>query len=101
MALGSPGGASIINLVAKTLVATLDWGLDIQAAIASPNFGSRNGPTELEAGTAYEAHAAALRERGHEIRLTEQPSGIHGIERAGKLWRGGADPRREGVARGR
>ncbi len=101
IALGSPGGASIINLVAKTLVATLDWGLDIQAAIAAPNFGSRNGPTEIESGSAYEAHAVGLRERGHDIRFVEQPSGVHGIERAAGLWRGGADPRREGVARGR
>ena len=50
MALGSPGGPWIINYVAKTLVATLDWGLDAQAAIEAPNFGSRNGPTVLERG---------------------------------------------------
>ena len=46
---GSPGGSSIINYVAKSLIAIIDWGLDPQAAIALPNFGSRNGPTELEA----------------------------------------------------
>ena len=48
---GSPGGSSIINYVAKTLIAIIDWGLDPQAASALPNFGSRNGPTELEADT--------------------------------------------------
>ncbi|HNF66283.1 MAG TPA: gamma-glutamyltransferase, partial [Plasticicumulans sp.] len=52
LALGSPGGSSIINYVAKTLLAVLDDHLDLQAAIDRPNFGSRNGPTELEAGTA-------------------------------------------------
>ena len=45
---GSPGGSGIINFVAKVLVGVLDWNLDIQEAISLPNFGSRNGPTELE-----------------------------------------------------
>jgi gamma-glutamyltranspeptidase/glutathione hydrolase len=35
-------------------VNVLDWGMDIQQAIASPRVGSRNGPTELESGTALE-----------------------------------------------
>src|SRR5690606_17468039 len=42
MAIGAPGGASIINYVAKTILGVLDWGLDIQAAISLPNFGNRN-----------------------------------------------------------
>jgi gamma-glutamyltranspeptidase/glutathione hydrolase len=36
--------------VAKPLVGLLDWNLDPQSAISLPNFGSRNGPTELEPG---------------------------------------------------
>ena len=47
--LGSAGGSAIINHVVKTLVAALDWNLDIQQAIAFPNFGNRNGPTEPRA----------------------------------------------------
>ncbi len=50
-ALGSPGGSLIINYVAKALVATLDWKMDMQSAIALPNLGSRGGPTEIETGT--------------------------------------------------
>ena len=30
----SPGGSAIINYVAKVVVGTLDWGLDVQQAIA-------------------------------------------------------------------
>lgn len=100
MVLGSPGGPGIINYVAKTLVATLDWGLGLQDAIALPNFGSRNGPTEIEKGTLYEMLAAPLAERGHTVRLLELTSGTHAIERVKALWRSGADPRREGAARG-
>jgi gamma-glutamyltranspeptidase / glutathione hydrolase len=97
---GSPGGSQIINYVAKALVGVLDWKLDIQQAIDLPNFGSRNGPTQLERGSRYEALAPALATRGHEIRLSEMESGLHGLERVPGGWRGGADPRREGVVRG-
>ena len=100
MVAGSPGGQSIINYVAKALVATLDWKLDVQAAASLPNFGSRNGPTELESGTLYEQLAPQLRERGHEVVAIEFTSGLHLIERVTGGWRGGADPRREGVPRG-
>ena len=52
---GSPGGSAIINYVARGIVALVDWGLTPQQAADLPNFGSRNGPTELERGTALEA----------------------------------------------
>jgi gamma-glutamyltranspeptidase/glutathione hydrolase len=100
LVVGSPGGTAIINYVAKALVAVLDWGLDAQAAVALPNFGSRNGPTEIERGTAYEMLAPELQARGHEVSILNLTSGLHVIERIPGGWRGGADPRREGVARG-
>jgi gamma-glutamyltranspeptidase/glutathione hydrolase len=98
--LGSSGGPPIIYYVAKAVVAMLDWEMDAQSAVALPNFGSRNGPTEIERGSAYEALAPALRERGHEVLLIDLTSGTQAIERVAGGWRGGADPRREGVARG-
>ena len=99
--IGSPGGSQIINFVAKSLVGVLDWKLDVQQAIDTPNFGSRNGPTQIERGSRYEALVPALTERGHDIRLSDMESGLHGIERVPGGWRGGADSRREGVALGR
>jgi gamma-glutamyltranspeptidase/glutathione hydrolase len=100
LVLGSAGGNAIINHVAKTLVATLDWNMDIQQAIALPNFGSRNGPTELEHGTAAASWEGPLRKLGHEVRLIDMTSGVHGIQRTQHGWSGGTDPRREGIARG-
>jgi gamma-glutamyltranspeptidase/glutathione hydrolase len=101
LTIGSPGGAMIINYVAKTLVAKLDWGLDLQAAIAAPNFGSRNGPLYLERGTPYEGLRVALEARGQRVEAVPLASGLHGIERVPGGWRGGADPRRDGAAMGR
>src|SRR5688572_8732430 len=89
LALGSPGGSMIINYVAKALVGTLDWKLDVQAAIELPNFGSRNGPTLIELGSRYEALAGALSERGHQVDRIVLTSGLHGIERTAGGWRGG------------
>lgn len=101
LAIGSPGGSSIINYVAKVLIGTLDWGLDMQQAIDLPNVGSRNGPTELERGRVSSALIEALQARGHEVLVEEQTSGLHGFMRLPNgSWFGGADPRREGIARG-
>lgn len=100
LALGSPGGPFIINYVAKALVGVLAWGLDLQSSIELPNFGSRNGPLEIERGSAYERLAPALRDRGHEVVLRSMTSGLQGIERVPGGWRGAADPRREGAVRG-
>ncbi|MBA1155927.1 gamma-glutamyltransferase [Microvirga mediterraneensis] len=99
-AVGSPGGSLIINYVAKTLVGLLDWKLDPQVAADLPNVGSRNGPTELEAGTEAEGWKAALEAKGHEVKLIAQNSGIHAIVVTPNGLVGGADSRREGVAIG-
>ena len=102
---GSPGGSQIIEYVAKAVIGMLDWNMDPQAAIDLPNFGSRNGPTELEQGQFSPALKQALIARGHELAEIEMTSGTQAIVRVrdaqGKSsWAGGADPRREGEALG-
>jgi gamma-glutamyltranspeptidase/glutathione hydrolase len=97
---GSPGGSQIINFVVKTLVGLLDWKLDPQRAVDLPNFGSRNGPTELEAGTEAEAWKAPLEARGHKVTVLPMESGIQAIVLTPSGLLGGADSRREGVAIG-
>ncbi|CAL1690549.1 Glutathione hydrolase proenzyme [Brevundimonas subvibrioides] len=99
-AMGSPGGSSILAYVAKGLIATLVWDLPVQAAFDLPNlvakgsgFGAdtaRFGPT-LEAG--LEANGIVLAPN------TSENSGLHGGIWRGDRWDGGADDRREGVAR--
>ncbi len=97
---GSPGGSSIINFVAKTLIGVLDWRLDIQQAIALPNLGSRNRDTELERGTVLELLRDDLRAQGHRVNIMPLTSGLHAIMVTPQGLAGGADPRREGVALG-
>lgn len=104
LTVGSPGGARIIPYVLQTLVATLDWGLDIQAAISLPHHANLNGPIELERGTPITALAGELRGLGHTVEIKPLTSGLQGIAvvRHGDAVQlmGGADPRREGEALG-
>ena len=100
MSLGSPGGPAIVHFVAKTLIGTLDWGLNAQQAIDLPNAGSFNGPTLLEAGRFAPATVAALKARGHVVVETDLTSGLQALQRTPTGWFGGADPRREGVVMG-
>jgi len=102
---GSPGGSQIIEYVAKSAIGLLDWNLDAQAAINLPNFGSRNGPTELEQGQFSPALIQALKDKGHTVSEIDMTSGTQAIVRVkdaqGKAsLTGGADPRREGQAQG-
>ncbi|MFL8986545.1 gamma-glutamyltransferase [Pseudomonas sp. QLc11A] len=102
---GSPGGSQIIEYVAKSTIGLLDWNLDAQAAINLPNFGSRNGPTELEQGQFSPALIQALKDKGHSVSEIDMTSGTQAIVRVkdaqGKAsLTGGADPRREGQALG-
>ncbi|VAV90264.1 Gamma-glutamyltranspeptidase @ Glutathione hydrolase [hydrothermal vent metagenome] len=98
---GSPGGNSIISYTAKALVGVLDWGLSPQQAVDLPNVVARGDITRIGAFNLDPALVPALVQMGHEIRATKgENSGLHLIEIMpdGSL-RGGADSRREGVAR--
>lgn len=100
LVIGSRGGSRIIGYVLKSLIGVLDWNLDVQAAIALPNVVERGQGLEIEACTELAAIAAQLRDLGHEVQVVSMTSGLHGIERIEGGWRGGADPRLDGVALG-
>ncbi|NUP25922.1 MAG: gamma-glutamyltransferase family protein, partial [Nocardia sp.] len=108
---GSPGGSVIIQFVVKTLVGMLDWGLDPQQAVSGVNFGAANTPVTniggehpaIDAGDdgRHDPLVTRLRERGHQISVAPQTSGLSVLGRDGDAgWVGGADPRREGEVLG-
>ena len=99
LVVGSPGGSRIIGYVAGAIIAHLDWGMDVQQAVAAPHAVNRFGTYDLEEGSAIEAVAGSLQDMGFETNLRALTSGLHMIEIADDL-RGGADPRREGIALG-
>ncbi len=100
LAIGSPGGSRIIGYVAKTIIAHLDWGMDIQAAISSPHLVNRFGTYDLEAGTLAESLDQDLTALGYKTKVRNLNSGLHGIAITPEGLSGGADPRREGIVLG-
>ena len=99
-AVGSAGGSRIIGDTLQALIGMLDWNLPVSAAIALPRVINANGPTELEADTPLTGLAGGLRALGHQVQVRVHEGGLAGIRRVGDGWEGGADPRRDGAARG-
>ena len=99
-ALGSAGGQRIIGDTLQALIGMLDWDLSAQAALDLPRVANMNDATELEEGTPIADQAGALRALGHEVQVRRHEGGLTAIRRKGDGWEGGADPRRDGVARG-
>ena len=100
MLAGSPGGSRIINYVAQSLVAMIDWQLDPQQAADLPKVTHRNDFLALEQDTNLEAVLPKMQELGYQVKMVELNSGLHLIKKTAKGWQGGADPRREGQALG-
>jgi gamma-glutamyltranspeptidase/glutathione hydrolase len=100
MAVGSPGGNSIIAYVAKSLVGMIDWKLSPEAALALPNLVARGAVVAVEKG-ADPAIIAALKAHGLTVQADQgEDSGLHAVVRTPKGYIGAADPRREGVPQG-
>lgn len=97
-AIGSAGGNAILPFVAKSLVAAVDWGMPIQAAIAQPNLVARGSSFGGEVDKFTPQVIAGLRARGVDLKPGQgEDSGVHGVLiRNGRI-DGGYDPRREGV----
>ncbi len=101
MTIGSPGGPRIIQYVVKTIIGNLDWNLDIQQAISLPNHVVLNDKIELENRTKITKLKSNLEKMGHKVAITDITSGLHGITISNDGLKGGADPRRHGVATGK
>jgi gamma-glutamyltranspeptidase/glutathione hydrolase len=100
LVIGSPGGSRIIGYVVEAIVAHIDWGMNVQAAVSIPHAVNRFGIFELEKSTSLENMADAMEEIGYKVKLRALNSGLHAISIAKDGLAGGADPRREGVALG-
>jgi gamma-glutamyltranspeptidase/glutathione hydrolase len=103
IAIGTPGGHTILQTVPQMIVNLLDFGMDIGPAIAAPRI-SFVEPREL---SVEESVPAALREaltaRGHDVKPTRRIGNAHGLvavyDSTGRVaaLHGAADPRGEGI----
>ena len=100
-AVGSPGGNSILAYNLKALVGVLDWKLSMQEAVALPNLIARGAPYLSEPAKFAPGVVEGLAARGVVLVGSggAEGSGLHGVMVTPQGLSGGADPRREGVAR--
>ncbi|MDW4907794.1 gamma-glutamyltransferase [Streptomyces sp. ADMS] len=82
VALGSPGGATIITTVLQTLTSFVDRGLPLVDAIAAPRASQRNQTTtELEPGLWNSGSRTGLEAIGHGFRLNPEIGAATGVQR--------------------
>ncbi|MEU7646914.1 gamma-glutamyltransferase [Streptomyces huasconensis] len=98
VALGSPGGATIITTVLQTLTGFVDRGLPLVDAIAAPRASQRNAAqTELEPGLWDSELRASLESIGHSFKRNPEIGAATGVQRLpGGKWLAAAEKERRG-----
>jgi gamma-glutamyltranspeptidase/glutathione hydrolase len=97
LALGSPGGSTIITTVLQTLVNRIDRNMNLAEAIAAPRASQRNRATSDAEPAFIEAYGAALGALGHEFTPVDELGAATGIEYLpGGLLLAAAEPERRG-----
>ncbi|AUI50423.1 gamma-glutamyltransferase [Arthrobacter crystallopoietes] len=67
LALGSPGGSTIITTVLQTILNRVDLGMDIPEAIAAPRASQRNTASVTAEPKFIDAYESQLKPYGHEL----------------------------------
>ncbi|MFE6761368.1 gamma-glutamyltransferase [Streptomyces sp. NPDC057689] len=98
LALGSPGGATIITTVLQSLIGKVDRGLPLVDAIAAPRASQRNAPaTELEPALWNSPLRAKLEALGHVFKLNPEIGAATGVQRLPDgRWLAAAEKERRG-----
>jgi gamma-glutamyltranspeptidase/glutathione hydrolase len=98
LALGTPGGATIITTVLQTMLGVLDFGQTLPEAIAAPRVADFNGESSIAEPTFLATpQAAALQDRGHTFTEVPEIGAATGIQfMADGTVLVGAEPSRRG-----
>ncbi|MCG8592119.1 MAG: gamma-glutamyltransferase [Proteobacteria bacterium] len=104
MVTGSPGGPRIITTTLLTILNVVDFGMDVQEAVAAPRFHHQWLPDKIfvEPETPRDV-VEGLRRRGHEVDVSARhwsSAEAIVIDPETGWHRGGTDPRRDGRALG-
>ncbi|WP_433325844.1 gamma-glutamyltransferase [Spirillospora sp. CA-294931] len=102
LALGTPGGSTIITTVLQTLVNRIDLGMSLPRALAAPRATQRNTPQVFAEEAFIQRYGKALAARGHRLELFPgPPRGVIGAAAGLEILRPGlvqavAEPTRRG-----
>ena len=100
LVIGSPGGSNIIGFVANSLIAFIEWDMDVQQIVSMPHAINRWGVYEIEHSSQSKSLQDSLEKIGYKTKLRKYSSGLNAIVIDLQL-EGGSDPRREGIALGK
>jgi len=96
---GSPGGSNIISFVINSIIAFLEWDLDVQQSVSLPHVVNKWGKYEIEESLDNTNLKQSLELMGYEAKYRKYFSGLNTIY-IGENLEGGTDPRREGIVLG-
>jgi gamma-glutamyltranspeptidase/glutathione hydrolase len=101
LALGSPGGPTIINSLLEVIVNVLDFGMNVQDAVNWPRFHHQWLPDELRMEPGYSPDTVALLEqRGYTVRRVNAQGEVAAIHWNSGWLEGAPDPRTDATAEG-
>jgi len=101
LALGSPGGPTIINTVLEVMVNVMDFRMNVQDAVNWPRFHHQWLPDQLSLEPGYSPDTVALLEKhGYTVRRVNAQGECAAILIEDGWYAGAADPRTEGTAQG-
>jgi gamma-glutamyltranspeptidase/glutathione hydrolase len=101
LALGSPGGPTIINTVLEVLVNVVDFGMNVQDAVNWPRFHHQWLPDQLMMEPEYSPDTVTLLEsRGYTVRRLRSQGECAAIMFQNGWLEGAPDPRTEATAEG-
>ncbi len=101
LALGSPGGPTIINTVLEVIVNVIDFGMNVQDAVDWPRFHHQWMPDVLAMEPGYSPDTVAiLEQRGYTVKRINSQGECAAIRFDNGWLEGAADPRSEGTAEG-
>lgn len=107
LAIGTPGGHTIAQTVPQVVMNVLDFGMNVQEAIAAPRVSFVEPDYLMVESALSESVKEGLRAKGHQVRESRGLGNVHaliveyGPDGRPIGFRGGADPRGVGEARGR
>jgi gamma-glutamyltranspeptidase / glutathione hydrolase len=102
LALGSPGGPTIINTVLEVILNFVDFKMNVQDAVNWPRFHHQWLPDELRMEPGYSPDTVALLEkRGYIVKRAASQGECAAIAFRDGWMEGASDPRTDGTAQGR
>ncbi|MDF2710629.1 MAG: gamma-glutamyltransferase, partial [Nonomuraea muscovyensis] len=80
LAVGSPGGSTIITTVLQILMNRYEWGMSLPEALAAPRASQRNSAQTQAEQAFLDAHRSELEARGHTFAVTPEIGAATALE---------------------